>query len=158
MLALTTTYGSWSPRKVEIVKATVRFNARENFKAYRKTLRPNMLESWWTDQVAEALQKFYEDLIAGKRPRLAIGAPPQHGKSWAATDFMSWVAGKNLDLKIIFASYSDDLGMRTNLDLQATTAPAGLRSASCCPPQCCRNPTSGSSPRCFSVRRCRLPR
>src|SRR6266478_9800266 len=103
MLALTTTYGSWSPRKVEIVKATVRFNARENFKAYRKTLRPKMLESWWTDQVAEAFQKFYDDLIAGKRPRLAISAPPQHGKSWAATDFMSWVAGKNPDLKITFA-------------------------------------------------------
>ena len=54
--------------------------------------------------MTERLQNFYENLIAGKRPRLAISAPPQHGKSWAATDFMSWVAGKNPDLKIIFAS------------------------------------------------------
>ena len=81
-------------------------------------MRPKMLENWWTDALAEAMQQFYADLVAGKRPNLAIGAPPQHGKSWAATDFISWVAGKNPDLKIIFASYSDDLGMRTNLDLQ----------------------------------------
>jgi predicted phage terminase large subunit-like protein len=64
------------------------------------------------------LQEFYQDFAAGRRPRLAIEAPPQHGKSWAATDFMAWVAGKNADLKTIFASYSDDLGVRTNLDLQ----------------------------------------
>ena len=34
------------------------------------------------------LQRFYTDtFVAGKRPRLAIMAPPQHGKSLAATDF-----------------------------------------------------------------------
>jgi hypothetical protein len=86
-----TTEGFWTPRTVEVFKGAVRYNARQNFQVYRKALRPKMLESWWTNQVAEALQQFYEDLIAGRRPRLAIGAPPQHGKSWAATDFMSWV-------------------------------------------------------------------
>jgi len=89
-----------------------------NFRAFRKHMRPGMLTNWWTDEVGDALQEFYEDLIAGKRPKLAIGAPPQHGKSWAATDFMAWVAGRNPELKTIFASYSDDLGMRTNLDIQ----------------------------------------
>ena len=34
------------------------------------------------------------------------------------TDFLAWVAGKNPNLKIIFASCSQDLGERTNLDLQ----------------------------------------
>jgi hypothetical protein len=93
-------------------------DAQNEFVRFRKLMRPKMLENWWTDALAEAMQQFYADLVAGKRPNLAIGAPPQHGKSWAATDFISWVAGKNPDLKIIFASYSDDLGMRTNLDLQ----------------------------------------
>jgi hypothetical protein len=93
-------------------------DARNEFARFRKLKRPKMLENWWTDAVAEAMQQFYEDLVAGKRPNLAIGAPPQHGKSWAATDFVGWVAGKNPDLKVIFASYSDDLGMRTNLDIQ----------------------------------------
>jgi predicted phage terminase large subunit-like protein len=110
--------GPWPGKIVPALVGQYRRDARDEFVRYRKLIRPKMLTSWWTDEVAAALQQFYQDLIAGKRPRLAIGAPPQHGKSWAATDFMSWVAGKNPDLKIIFASYSDDLGMRTNLDLQ----------------------------------------
>src|SRR6266436_1388590 len=57
-------------------------------------------------------------MVAGKRPKLAISAPPQHGKSWAATDFIAYVAGKLPDRKTIFGSYSDDLGIRTNNDLQ----------------------------------------
>jgi LAGLIDADG-like domain len=42
---------------------------------------------------------------------------PTHN-SWAATDFIAWVAGKQPDRKTIFGSYSDDLGVRTNNDLQ----------------------------------------
>jgi hypothetical protein len=34
-------------------------------------------------------------------------AHPQSGKSMATTDFIAWVAGKNPELKTIFASYSD---------------------------------------------------
>jgi phage terminase large subunit-like protein len=83
-------------------------------------MRPTMLQSWWTQELADALQQFYLDVVAGKRPRLAIGAPPQHGKSWAATDFIAWVAGQNPDFKTIYASYSGDLGIRTNLELQRT--------------------------------------
>jgi hypothetical protein len=41
----------------------------------------------------------HEDLIVGKRPMLAIGSPPQHGKSWAATDLIAWIAGKNPDAR-----------------------------------------------------------
>ena len=45
-------------------------------------------------------------------------APSQHGKSTAATDLIAWTAGREPDLKTIFASYSSDLGVRTNLDVQ----------------------------------------
>jgi hypothetical protein len=92
--------------------------ARDNFEYFRQLTRPGMIVSWWTKEVARAMQQFYEDLIAGKRPMLAIGSPPQHGKSWAATDLIAWVAGKNPDLKAIYASYSDELGTRTNVELQ----------------------------------------
>ena len=37
---------------------------------------------------------------------------------WAVTDFIAWCAGKNPDKKPIFGSFSDDLGIRTNGDLQ----------------------------------------
>jgi hypothetical protein len=58
----------------------------------------------------------YQEL--GKRPKLAISTPPQHGKSTAAEDFAGWIAGKQPDWKTIYASYSDDLGVRCNLNLQ----------------------------------------
>jgi hypothetical protein len=92
--------------------------ARKSFEYYRCMLRPGMITSWWTEEIARAMQKFYDGLVSGQRPMLAIGSPPQHGKSWAATDLIAWIAGKNPDLKAIYASYSDELGTRTNVDLQ----------------------------------------
>jgi predicted phage terminase large subunit-like protein len=47
-----------------------------------------------------------------------ICTPPQHGKSWTAVDFIGWVSGRDPNLKTIFASFSDELGMRTNKELQ----------------------------------------
>ena len=92
--------------------------ARRYFRSFRKLMRPDMLENWWTDDIAAHLQQFYRDLVAGRRPKVALMTGPQHGKSWAATDFAAWVAGQNPDLKIIFASYSEDLGRRTNRWMQ----------------------------------------
>ena len=91
---------------------------RNKFHAYRRYIRPQMHWNWWTMKVAVELQQFYEDLVAGRRPKLAIQAPPQHGKSWTVEDFIAWVAGTNPELKTIFASYSDELGERTNINLQ----------------------------------------
>ena len=44
--------------------------------------------------------------------------PPQHGKSLAAEDFSAWMAGKHPDWKTIYASYSDELGVLRNMNLQ----------------------------------------
>jgi hypothetical protein len=88
--------------------------ARRNFGLFRQMVRPGMLWGWWTEEVADHLQQFYEEMMAGKRPKLAITAPPQTGKSWTVTDFIAWVAGRNPERKTIFGSYSDDLGVRTN--------------------------------------------
>jgi hypothetical protein len=92
--------------------------ARISFVFFRRLIRPNMIRGWWTDDIARQLQRFYEEMAAGLRPKLAIEAPPQHGKSWSVTDFIAWVAGKNPDKKTIFGSFSEELGVRTNLDLQ----------------------------------------
>jgi predicted phage terminase large subunit-like protein len=103
---------------VEKVKALAAARARESFHAFRRMMRPGMFRGWWVETLELELQRFYEDFVAGRRPRRALMAPPQHGKSWAATDFIAWVAGKNPDWKTIFASYSTELGIKTNLDLQ----------------------------------------
>ena len=104
--------------RVEAERA--RAEAREHFFAFRQYIHPDIVWGPWVQQVSLELQQFYEDFVAGRRPKLALQAPPQFGKSSAAEDLIAWVAGRNPDLKIIYASFSDDLGVRTNLALQRT--------------------------------------
>jgi predicted phage terminase large subunit-like protein len=92
--------------------------ARASFNYYRKLMRPGAQWGPFTAILNAHYQQFYEDFMLGKRPKLVVEAPPQHGKSWSAEDFVAWVAGKNPEMKTIFASYSGDLGTRCNLALQ----------------------------------------
>jgi len=92
--------------------------ARENFLAFRKLVHPNMLDTWWQRDAAAHLTQFWEDMKAGRRPALVMQAPPQHGKTEQVTDFVAWCAGHNPNLRIIYGSYSEDLGIRVNMILQ----------------------------------------
>jgi predicted phage terminase large subunit-like protein len=94
------------------------FAARSSFVAFRRIIRPGMAWGWWVEQISLELDYFYAALVAGKRPKLVIMAPPQHGKSTAAEDFTAFLAGVNPDLKTIYASYSEDLGTRMNGNLR----------------------------------------
>lgn len=107
-----------SPQEQADIRARLCAEVRQKFFAFRRYMRPTMQWGWWNQIVALELQRFYEDFAAGRRPKLALMAPPQHGKSWTAEDFVCWVAGRNPDLKTIFASYSEELGVRTNINLQ----------------------------------------
>lgn len=109
---------NWTSDDVDLIEELARAEARESYYAYRQHMDDRLLKGWWQRVIATHLQQFYEDMKAGKRPVLGLSAPPQHGKSRQVTDFISWVSGKNPDLKTIFASFSDDLGVRTNMDLQ----------------------------------------
>jgi hypothetical protein len=73
---------------------------------------------WWQHEIADELQGFYRSLINGERPKLVLMAPPQHGKTEQVTDLLAWMAGKQPHLKTIFASYSEELGVKVNRDLQ----------------------------------------
>jgi hypothetical protein len=108
----------WGTDDLELVADAVALEARKHFTTFRRYMRPDMLWGWWVERIAVELQLFYEDLVAGRRPKLALMAPPQHGKSWAAEDFIAWIAGKNPDLKTIYASFSEDLGILRNVNLQ----------------------------------------
>lgn len=92
--------------------------ARASFYAYRQYLDPKFKRSWFQRSISHALEQFWDDLCAGKRPKLALFTPPQHGKSRAVTEFLSWAAGKNPDIQAIYTSFSDRLGVRANLALQ----------------------------------------
>lgn len=91
---------------------------RTCFLTYRQTINPTAKWGWWQIEIARELQQFYEDLIAGKRPKLVIQAPPQHGKSVQVIDFISWIAGLSPRFRTIYTSFSDRLGIRANLRLQ----------------------------------------
>jgi len=95
--------------------------ARKNFLAYRMFIRcGDFTHNWFVDELCRLLQQFYQDLKNGLRPVLLIQTPPQHGKSIAVADFVSWVSGLMPKLKTIYATYSDILGVRCNTYLQRT--------------------------------------
>lgn len=105
-------------RTLELVKELRLREARESFFAYRKLTNSKLKLGWWQEEVCHQLQQFYDDLTANKRPQLVIQAPPQHGKSDLIVSFISWIAGKNPELRTIYTSFSERLGVRANLKLQ----------------------------------------
>jgi len=79
----------------------LRQECKASFWVFRRYMNPGMRLGWWQHEVADQLQGFYLSLVNGRRPKLVLTAPPQHGKSEQATDFTAWVAGKRPDLKTI---------------------------------------------------------
>lgn len=104
--------------KIELIEAVKIRAARESFHEFRRFMFPKLKIGWFQKDVAEQLQIFYEDLIAGKRPKLVIEAPPQHGKSDLVVCFIGWLSGKHPCNKTIYTSFSERLGVRANLSLQ----------------------------------------
>jgi predicted phage terminase large subunit-like protein len=96
--------------------------ARKRFYAFRQLMHPGMRWNWWTREVSDHLEQFYYDMLDGLRPRLALMAPPQHGKTLLITDFIAWLAGLEPNWKTIYASYSDELGGAANKSLQRMIA------------------------------------
>lgn len=95
--------------------------SRVNFFAYRQFIRyGNFKHNWFISDLSRRLQQFYIDLKAGKKPTLVIQTPPQHGKSWAVTDLISFIIGHDPWLRIIYASFSDRLSTRCNNAIQRT--------------------------------------
>lgn len=79
---------------------------------------------WFHAQVAKKLQQGYNKLMRGEDVRIMFFMPPRHGKSDMATQkFPSWVLGKNPNLPVMVASYSDELatdfGQRTRDIMQS---------------------------------------
>ena len=73
--------------------------AKDNFWVYRQYINPKLKISWFQKEIAYALMQFYQDYKAGKRPKLIIEAPPQHGKSVQVIEFISWLAGHDPPLR-----------------------------------------------------------
>jgi predicted phage terminase large subunit-like protein len=104
--------------KIELIEIVKIKASRENFHEFRRFVHPKNATGWFQEDAASNLQQFYEDLIVGKRPKLVIEAPPQHGKSAIVVDFIAWLSGKQSNVRTIYTSFSERLGVRANLSLQ----------------------------------------
>lgn len=92
---------------------------RDLFSRFWQHTKPDMAWNWFNERIAQELQQFYEDVIAGLQPRLMLFAPPRHGKSEGASRrFPAWVFGKRPQSHFMATSYSSSLASRMNRDVQ----------------------------------------
>ena len=103
---------------VELIEQYLEVKARNDFYTFRRLISPTYKVGWFYKDITARLHQYYNDLISGKRPKLIILAPPQHGKTEAITDFICWLVGKHPELKTFYASFSERLGVRANLKVQ----------------------------------------
>ena len=103
---------------IDLLEQLVVYEARARFHAYRQYMHPKLKLGWFVESLDAHLENFVHELEAGLRPKLVLVTPPQHGKSSAIVDLACWIAGRNPDLKTIFTSYSERLGVRANLACQ----------------------------------------
>lgn len=108
----------WDEEDFELIEEYYALQARNDLWAFRQYMDANLVKGWFPQDLSIHLQEFYADLIAGKRPKIVIEAPPQHGKSRGLHDAIGWMAGKSPELRTIYASFSDDLGVLANTYLQ----------------------------------------
>jgi predicted phage terminase large subunit-like protein len=93
--------------------------ARRSFGEYVKYTNPKFKSSHFSESVCSALDKFIEDVFAGKRPVLILAAPPQHGKSeLVSRKFPAYLLGKFPELRVGAASYGDLLAGAMSQDVR----------------------------------------
>ena len=94
--------------------------AVNNFWHFRRIMNPRLKLKgmWFPRSLAIKLKTFWNDFRAGKKPVMLLLTPPQHGKSLSVIDFIAWAVGKDPELRVIYSSFSDRLGVRANLRLQ----------------------------------------
>jgi len=101
------------------IELLARRRARVGLLDFILYLDPDYIISDFSRKVCEALEQFYIDQQAGKRPLLVLQAPPQHGKSQIVSRYLpAWLFGQNPDLSIGGLSYAKDLATDMNRDVQ----------------------------------------
>lgn len=108
--------------KQELIYYAKLEKARRNFYYYCKLLYPSFYKEdrEYLVTLCNALQDFYSN----DDEFMILNAPPRHGKSFTATNFVEWVLGVNPLEKIMSASYNEDLSkvfskkVRTTIEME----------------------------------------
>ena len=101
-----------------LIEAQLEF-ARNSMIAFIYATMPTYIMGWVHEEICNKLDRFLQDVINKKSPRLMLTMPPRHGKSEIVSKrFVAYAFGKYPDLSIIGTSYSSDLITRINRDIQ----------------------------------------
>lgn len=89
--------------------------ARQSFGLFAKSVFSPLIFSRFHVQYYRVLHAF----AVGRIKRLIVTVPPQHGKSQGSTRLLpAYMLGRNPDLRIAIASYSDTFAKKFNRDIQ----------------------------------------
>jgi predicted phage terminase large subunit-like protein len=87
--------------------------ARRSLLAFTKKFYPQYKAGWVHEDICRRLEKFADDVVNQRSPRLALFMPPRLGKSeLASIRFPAWYLGHNPEHEIINSGYSLDLPMK----------------------------------------------
>lgn len=87
--------------------------SRRRLLPFIQRMNPKYLAGWVHKDICRRLERFSDDVAAGKSPRLMLLMPPRHGKSEIASKtFPAWHLGRHPDHEIIACSYNISLAMQ----------------------------------------------
>lgn len=80
--------------------------------AFVLRMQADYLPGWVHRDIAQRLERFLDDVVNKRSPRLMIQMPPRLGKSTLASHmFPAWALGRHPKLEVIICSYSASLAM-----------------------------------------------
>lgn len=86
--------------------------SRRRLLRFIQRMNPKYLAGWVHEDICRRLERFSDDVAAGKSPRLMLLMPPRHGKSEIASkNFPAWHMGRFPDHEFIACSYNLSLAM-----------------------------------------------
>jgi hypothetical protein len=94
--------------------------SRRRLIEFIKEFHPRYKAGWVHHDICKRLEKFLEDVAAGKSPRLMILMPPRHGKSQIASKlFPAWAFGHYPHYEFIASSYNVSLALEFSREVRA---------------------------------------
>lgn len=101
------------PNQILQKEIAARVLARRRLLYFTKKFHPNYVAGWVHEDVCMRLEKFSQDVVDQKSPRLMLLMPPRMGKSeLASIRFPAWHLGHHPEHEIINCGYNLDLPMR----------------------------------------------
>ena len=104
-------YNNMSPsERAAFDKELEKKKIRDNYSLYLKYVHPEYIFTKFHALIANICQSVVENIEHGKKKKICISVPPQHGKSMTVTETLpSWFIGRNPDLRCIVTAYNADV-------------------------------------------------